>query len=100
MGISLFGGCFTNEVINSAPNPSPGRWTMLRKQEFEGGYVLEVKYLDSTNFEGVKIMVYKGEYTYLEYLDPHFSNEYNSPIARFKPTPEGWTMAMKLAESL
>jgi len=100
MGISPFSSCFTNAAINSAPNPSPGRWTMLRKQEFEGGYVLKVKYLDATNFEGIKIMVYKGKYVEREYLDPHFSPGGDSPLARFKPTPEGWTMAIKIAGSL
>jgi hypothetical protein len=35
-------------------------------------------------------------------LDPHFSEnkEYLSPVARFAPTSEGWSMAEGLAKSL
>lgn len=92
--------CFTNSSIQTAPNPSPSRWDCKDYIAYPNGYVLMVKYLDCTNFEGMKIMVYKGKFKPKILLDPHFSDDPDSPIARFKPTPEGLEMAKKLAESL
>lgn len=86
-----------------APNPNPSRWKLLDMNQYEAGYVLKVKYHDCTNFEGVKIMVYRGKVstTLVQHpLDPHFTELPNSPIARFRPDATGWTMANILAASL
>lgn len=92
--------CFTNYQAPS-PNPSPDRWTLIDKAEFENGYVLKVRYHDCINFEGVKVMVYRGKYSAnIQKLDPHFADNMTSPIARFKPDSIGWRMAIKLAKSL
>lgn len=84
MGLRIgFNSCATNYRSASAasddsprhapaPNPQPSRWFLLEKAEFKNGHVLRVKYLDCTNFEGVKVMVYKGKYTHRKELDPHF----------------------------
>ena len=105
MGISFFGrkNCSTNYCSDEeqpAPNPNPDRWSLIQKAEFNNGYVLRVRYLDCTNFEGVKIMVYKGQYIKQEHRDPHFAPGRLSPIARFIPTLEGLRMAVSLANSL
>ena len=83
----------------SAPNPS--NWKLIRKAEFEYAYVLEVEYPGCTNFEGRKIMVYKGSapWNLPKTLDPHFSDEYNSPIVRFSPKSNGWELACKFAKN-
>ena len=83
-----------------APNPSPGRWTLLKLLEFNNAYLMKVMYHDCTNYEGVKIMVYKGEYVERSELDPHFSETGIAPVARFAPTNEGMMLATKLAGSL
>jgi hypothetical protein len=68
---------------------------------YKNAYVLTVKYHDCTNFEGMKIMVYRGQYTAVpKTLDPHFTKGKKSPIARFPPTVEGIAMAKALAKSL
>lgn len=104
MGMSLFGNCSTNYVINTpapAPNPNPERWELLDVMHFKHGYVLVIKYLDCTNFEGVKCMVYRGSYGLRPVsLDPHFTDDPKSPIARFRPDEEGLKMAMEFADSL
>lgn len=101
MGLGLGSkSCYTNcspEAV--APNPSPSNWTLLKAAEFKNGYVLRVKYNGCTNFEGVKVMVYKGGYSHSRLLDPHFSDDTNSPFARFRPTNEGWEAACDLARS-
>ena len=98
MGCSFFSTCST-DCTGAAPNPSPSRWSLLRLQQFPSAHVVEVKYLDCTNFEGIKIMVYSGEWQECDTLDPHFAETGRSPIARFKPTPEGWLMAVEFAKN-
>ncbi len=84
-----------------APNPRSDRWTLLDTAAFPCGYVLKVRYHDCTNFEGVKIMVYRGKYAPPRYhLDPHFHEGKDAPIARFRPDSEGWKLACILASSL
>lgn len=58
-----------------------------------------MKYKNCTNFEGIKILVFKGQYVERIVMDPHFSDDEESPIARFKPTVEGINLATKLVES-
>jgi hypothetical protein len=72
----------------------------LEQVQFENGYVLKVQYSGCTNFEGVKVMVFRGTYRKRNYLDPHFDETGQSPIARFRPDAEGWQMALDLAKSL
>jgi len=99
MGLFSKKGCFTNYSA-PAPNPDPSRWQFVDCKQFDGAYVLAVKYLDCSNFEGVKVMVFKGRYIARTVLDPHFSREATSPIARFPPTEEGINMAINLAKSI
>jgi hypothetical protein len=99
MGISPFKSCMTNTVM-PAPNPSPSRWELLKALEYPNGYILQVRYLGCTNFEGIKLMVFKGQYKYRTYLDPHFEESDSSPIARFKPDSEGMRFAIDLVKNL
>jgi hypothetical protein len=99
MGLSPFRTCFTN-YNQPAPNPNPGKWVLLNYRQYPNGYALKVRYLDCTNFEGVKVMVFKGKFRFQEYLDPHFQDSDESPVARFRPDDWGWDMAIKLAQSL
>lgn len=98
MGVSCRNTCHTNESA-IAPNPSPDNWVLISKYYAKNGYVLKVKYYGCTNFEGIKILVYRGAFIEREYLDPHFTSDENSPIARFKPTDEGFQMALDLANT-
>ena len=100
MGIGMGRACWTNPTA-AAPNPNPGRWERLLVRQYPGAYVLKARYPDCTNFEGVKIMVFRGDYRTLgDTLDPHFSPMPDSPIARFIPNKEGWDLACDLAERL
>ncbi len=99
MGIGPFKrSCFTNSA-QVAPNPNPGAWALEKKVEYENAYVLLVTYIGCTNFEGKKLMVFRGKYRCRPWLDPHFSEDPDSPIARFRPDDEGWKMANAIAAS-
>lgn len=100
MGCSFFGSgsCFTNAEAR-APNPSPARWKLLRKMQFDNAHVVEVEYADCTNYEGRKIMVIPGAWEDPKILDPHFEDTEYSPIARFRPTTEGWRLAVTFASN-
>ena len=106
MGLSLARNCGSGAAEAApAPNPNPKRWNLLAVHSYEHGYVLVVRYLDATNFEGVKVMVYRGSFIdRVEFrrqpLDPHFTDSSDSPIARFRPDEEGIAMARELAQNL
>jgi hypothetical protein len=89
-------------VLNN--NPNPYNFKILRGYYISGNTAVEVLYPDATNYEGKKIMVYKGvrlsDIKKLEILDPHFSEKGLAPFARFEPTEDGWQQAMHLAEIL
>jgi len=100
-------------VINnyiSLPNPNPENYSIIDSSYYsnltQGILVVRIKYLDCTNYEGVKILVYKDvnldDLRLQKSIDPHFSEnkKYHSPIARFEPTQEGWFNANKFAKSL
>ena len=101
MGIGPFRGCFTNSEVR-APNPDPSRWALIKINKYQHITVALVKYKDCTNFEGEKILVFKSSIDLDESkdLDPHFSKDNTSPIARFIPTDEGWNMANDFAIEL
>lgn len=65
--------------------------------------ILRVKYEGCTNYEGFKILVYKGhvlkELVVATELDPHFCEKHLAPIARFAPTEEGLRLALNLKDS-
>ena len=93
-------------AVPPPPNPNPLNFNIINSIE-EGGYlIILIHYPDCTNYEGRKILVYKGidkaRLVLQRSIDPHFSEnkEKYSPIARFVPTIEGWEMAIALVKSL
>ncbi len=92
--------------VSIVPNPNRFRYEILEAKTFDNGsVVLKIKYIDCTNFEGKKILVYdntvKFEKMQSKYgIDPHFSEETYSPVARFEPTKRGWELACITAKSL
>ena len=97
MGLSPMKSCSTNCCVTAIPNPNPDNWELLSWMQYDHGYVLKVKYSGCTNFEGIKIMVYRGSFRPPNRLDPHFADNDTSPIARFKPDKSGWANACALA---
>ncbi|MCP4520978.1 MAG: hypothetical protein GY827_04670 [Cytophagales bacterium] len=87
------------EEYESLPNPNPNNYKVIRHYQSGKFLLVELKYLDCTNYEGNKIMLYKDctmtQLLEQKLIDPHFSNNpnYYSPIARFEPTDEGWNLA-------
>lgn len=113
--VGLFGGhrgrhecCCCNKssyAPTPPPNPNPSRFT-IEGTEYSDHYVLlTVKYDGCTNFEGVKIMLFRktdalSRAIQRKSLDPHFSREECSPIARFIPTKYGKMMARNVMNFL
>jgi hypothetical protein len=91
---------------NGPPNPDPHNYKFIRVQETAGFLLVQLNYPDCTNYEGNKILLFKGvtlvELINQKYIDPHFfqSKEVRSPVARFVPTDEGWNMALSLINAL
>ncbi len=82
------------------PNPDPKKFEILEVGLNNDFTIVRVKYPDCTNYEGVKILVYKGhvikEIMAAKEIDPHFCDKHLSPIARFAPTEEGLKLALSL----
>ena len=83
------------ESSKSLPNPDPNNYVILKHEQVGAFLIVKIKYLDCTNYEGVKILVFKTTIEKLKaqkYIDPHFceNKKFISPIARFVPTTEGW----------
>lgn len=95
MGMSLGRRCRSQprNPAAVAPNPDPSRWIPIKILKINGYLIAEIQYLDCTNFDGRKIMVFCGIDQLPERLDPHFRDDPGSPVARFQPTPRGWTAA-------
>jgi hypothetical protein len=101
MGCSIFKSHAGTSDKN--PNPNPKRFEVLEIKQYTGisqSFVMKVRYLDCTNYEGIKIMVYRGVHFPVTRLDPHFSEDAMSPFARFEPTQKGWDMANVMASFL
>ena len=73
------------------PNPvaDPNNYEIVRHLESNGWLLIEIKYPDCKNYEGMKILLFK-DVTVMDLLkqrliDPHFSKseKYKSPFARF-----------------
>jgi hypothetical protein len=101
-GDNSAGHVFTkkNTVSVQVNDCSPEQFDVV---EYEYAYVLLVKYLDATNFEGVKVMVYTGKFpgvSRINRLDPHFCESGISPITRFRPDNDGKFLACELAAKL
>lgn len=103
MGLGIFRGCggYTEKKVYISMNPNPKNFKIEALVEIENTYV-EVFYPDAKNYEGRKIMVYKGKVAEqimkATELDPHFQPEGLTPIARFAPTLEGKYLAMQLTK--
>jgi hypothetical protein len=87
----------------SLPNPDSSNYKVIRHRRIKDKLVIEIQYLDCTNYEGRKILVFDKcvlkDLIQQGLIDPHFSEskDFKSPIARFIPTEKGWDMAMKFA---
>lgn len=85
-------------------NPDPTNFSIGSCVAINGNLVVTLKYHNCTNFEGNKILVYKGvskqQFLSRKTIDPHFTEDNLRPFARFEPTHEGKLAAIALAESL
>jgi hypothetical protein len=85
------------------PNPRADNYKILKYKEIGDNLILIIKYLDCTNYEGKKILVFKNvslkKIMNQGLIDPHFSENknYYSPFARFEPTKKGWKSAQIIA---
>jgi hypothetical protein len=91
---------------NNLPNPDPGNYKIIKHTQINSALVVKIQYLDCTNYEGIKVLVYANttlaELKAQKLIDPHFSEnkKFKSPIARFTPTKLGWRLAILTAEEI
>lgn len=100
MGLRLFSNWSGGDAPAPVPpNPNPGNFRVLKAESIGPFLAVKVLYPDCTNYEGRKILVYRGitieDFCRETRVDPHFSDDkVASPlIARFVPTEQGWEYA-------
>ena len=107
MGCSPFKVSKSNYINNEKVkdiNPQPNNYKIVKAEEINNYLVVMINYPNCTNYEGNKILVYKDinllTLINQKLIDPHFSVDvgYQSPIARFVPTNEGWNMAIEFVK--
>lgn len=111
-GIKLFSSS-SNDCRNSniryedfKPSPKIENYTIIDHFTSNGNLAVIIKYNDVTNYEGVKILVYRDcdlkRLTAQRLIDPHFAEDKKmySPIARFEPTNTGWMLAVNLLNEI
>jgi len=86
-------------------DPHPGNFHIRKYTERNGNTAIHIYYPNCKNYEGEKIIVYKGvgwkEIKNLKEIDPHFTDEtVIKPFARFEPTRNGWKKAIELLNTL
>lgn len=88
------------------PNPDPQNYNIIKVLEKDGFILMELHYPDCTNYEGRKILLFKGvtlvDLINQKIIDPHFFQDEKiaSPIARFIPDKTGWAMGEALINVL
>jgi hypothetical protein len=89
-----------SEVVAPAPNPKD--FNIIRHLIVEDIVIMEIGYPDCNTFEGKKICVYRSQRKWelfdAKELDPHFTEEIHSPIARFPANDIGWKNAYRFAQ--
>ena len=93
-------------IVNNLPNPNPFNYRILDYFELDGNLLVKIKYPDCTNYEGIKILLYKNcrviDLAQQISVDPHFSENKSmkSPFARFEPTESGWNTGLYLIKQM
>ena len=96
-------GVFNTQQSQKTPSaPNPINFRILELIQVGDNVVAKIQYPDCTNFEGIKICVFKNTTTddikNRNIIDPHFADNPNAPVARFTPTIEGVLMAVNFAK--
>ena len=82
MRLGIGSRCASSPYAGNDSNPDPKKFRIMITFVTGDYTILNVKYPNCTNFEGIKIMVFKG-YQPSSTLDPHFSNTSPSPLQDF-----------------
>lgn len=99
MGLGLGSGISRGDVPVRG-NPVPANYEIVRTLKIGKCAILELRYPDCTNYEGRKILLFENTHPTIITkgpIDPHFTADSRSPIARFEPTERGWNMAIAMA---
>jgi hypothetical protein len=80
-------------------NPNPRNFVVKSYRQFGAIYVAVINYPNCKNYEGNKVLVMLSNPNYMSMIDPHFA-EGGTIIARFEPTKQGKSAAVKFAKTI
>lgn len=83
-------------------DPNPMKFKLIREQVFGNCLLAEIQYPDCNNYEGRKILAFKGVKTLrgVKEIDPHFLEKGRSPFLRLEPTEFGWRLGVYFLSQL
>jgi hypothetical protein len=77
-------------------DPNTHKFIILDYIEKSGGILVKIQYPNCTNYEGIKILLFKDktikQIQAMDSIDPHFLINDTSLLARFVPTDSGWIL--------
>lgn len=105
MGMNFLGSASRySQGFRRPGDPNPERFSVREVYSIGDFTIARVHYPDCTTFEGMKILVYSGhvavQVNSATKLDPHFTGEGLSPLARFEPTEHGLAAARETCKAL
>lgn len=81
------------QKIAIGAKPDPYKFTIVEREVVAGNTIIVARYEGCKTFDGLKMMLIRGEPTITETLDPHFLDEEYPVVARFQPNQQGWILA-------
>jgi hypothetical protein len=98
--IKLFSCSNDGDDEITPPEPNPRSFLVLECERVNGNVILLVQYYGCTTFNGLKLLLIRGESFDNTFLDPHLLGGGHVVIARFEPTKEGWRLARTCANMI
>lgn len=81
-------------------DPDPQKFIIVKYESIGKFLIVLINYPNCTTYCGNKLLVYENvsisKLKSMSVIDPHFLEDYISPIARFAPTQRGWELAYRM----
>ena len=83
--------------MDKRTNPNPSNFKVLSADKINNYTLAVIQFPDCNSYQQNKVLVYKGDrrkdLNEATVCEPHFTDEFLSPVARFQPTEEGRHLA-------
>ena len=93
-----------SSILTTTLNPDIRKFKIIQYIKCGKYLMVRIRYKNCLSFKGDKILVFENisikKLKKCDIIDPHFLEEGLSPIARFRPTKDGWKIGKQLISTL